>query len=271
MALATALVAVALAAGTGAAAPTPALAASAFPTATDTSATTTVESSILSWINRDRAARSLRPLRLDGAVRTLARERASNLAAAATFSHDAAGGPLGSALAADSIQFWSAGEAIAWTIAPPGSIAASSMYSGLKKSAAHWALLMSRTYNYVGIGVAERTSDHRTFLAIVLTESRDHTPPYSKVTSATRSGTTVTFHWYGKDRPLQTHTAGFRDFDVEYRVDDGAWRLVRDNTTSTGTSWTNRVRGHTYWVRVRGRDRAGNCSPWSAPMGVRVP
>jgi uncharacterized protein YkwD len=233
--------------------------------------TLTVESYLLTWLNRDRAARGLRPLRLDSAVRALARERAANLAGASSFSHAAAGGDIGAALAEARIQHWSAGENIAWTLSPPGAYAASSIYSRLRRSSAHWALMMSRTFNYVGIGAAERASDGRTFVSIVFTESRDHTPPTARMSSATRSGTTVTFRWTGADRPLQTHTAGLRDFDVEYRIDGGTWRLVRDNTTATGTSWTNRPRGHTYWVRVRSRDRAGNLSAWSTPKGITVP
>ena len=78
-------------------------------------------------------------------------------------------------------------------------------------------------------------------------------------------------HEVSSPRMPTEDTAGFRDFDVEYRIDGGAWRLVRDNTTATGTSWTSRQPGHTYWVRVRGRDRAGNSSAWSKPMGVTVP
>ena len=216
-------------------------------------------------------ARYLQPLRLDPALRTLARERAANLVAASAFSHAAAGGDIGAALRADYIQYWSAGEDIAWTNAPWGSTAASWIYRGLRGSPVHWALMMSRTFNYVGVGAGERQRDGRTFVSIIFTESRDHTPPIASMRSATRSGTTVTFKWYGRDRLLQTHTAGFRDFDVEYRVDEGAWRLVRDNTTSTGTTWASRPRGHTYWVRVRGRDRAGNVSSWSAPLGLHVP
>lgn len=237
----------------------------------DPGTTATVESSLLVWLNRDRAARGLRAFRLDTRVRALARERAANLAATSTFSHAAAGGDIGVALQAARIHYWSAGECIAWTMLPPGATAASAIYSRLRASSAHWALLMSRTFNYVGIGAAVRASDGRTLVSIVITESRDHTPPTARVTSVTRSGTTVTFRWSGADRPLQSHTAGFRDFDVEYRVDAGTWRLVRDNTTATGTSWASRAPGHTYWVRVRGRDRAGNASPWSTPLGVRVP
>ena len=88
---------------------------------------------------------------------------------------------------------------------------------------------MSPTLNYVGFGVAVRSSSGRVFASAIFTESRDHTAPAAKVDSVSRSGTTLTFAWHGYDAPLQTHWARLRDFDAWYRVDDGPWRLVRDN------------------------------------------
>ena len=38
-----------------------------------------------------------------------------------------------------------------------------------------------------------------------------------------RSGTTVTWTWSGADTALQTHTAGLKNFDVQYRVGSGTW------------------------------------------------
>jgi len=245
--------------------------ASSRPASAATSTSTSVESYLLAWTNRDRAVRGLRPLRLDARVRTLARQRAANLAASTTFSHNAAGGSIGTALAAAGIQWWAVGEDIAYMPGAYGKSAASGIYALLRNSPQHWSMLMSRTYNYIGIGAAERSRDHRTFASLLFTESRDHSAPVVRVTGATRSGTAVSFRWSGHDLALQTHTAGFRDFDVRYRRDGGAWILVRDNTTSLGATWTGRARGHWYWVSVRGRDRNGNVSAWSPARGVYVP
>ena len=210
-------------------------------------------------------------MRLGAALRDLARDRVANLVAASTSSHAGGGGSIDAALAGGGIQHWSCGEAIGWTSAPWGTDAAASIYRMFRQSSSHWTLLMSRTFNYVGIGVGERARDHKTFVSIIFTESRDHTAPIATMTGATRSETTISFQWSGRDRLLQTHTAGLRDFDVEYRVDDGPWCLVRDSTTATGASWADRPRGHTYALRVRSRDRAGNLSAWSSPMSVSVP
>ena len=43
----------------------------------------------------------------------------------------------------------------------------------------------------------------------------------ARVTGASRSGDDVSWTWNGYDPRLQTHTAGFRDFDVQYRVGSG--------------------------------------------------
>jgi hypothetical protein len=62
-----------------------------------------------------------------------------------------------------------------------------------------------------------------------------------------------------------------RDYDAWYRVDGGAWRLIRDDTTATSLRLTSRDQGHRYWLKVRARDRAGNVGRPSAAVSVWVP
>lgn len=259
--LATILV-LAMALGAGATHPLPAAAASR--------TTASAEASLLAWTNRDRAARGLRPLRSDSRLVAIAGTRAGNLAAASTFSHAAAGGSLTPALARAGVQWYAWGEDIAWRTGGLTSTTVAGIYKAWRGSASHWALLMSRTMNYVGFGVAMR-SDGRVFASAVFTESRDHTAPSAKIDAATRSGTTITFTWHGYDPPLQTHWARLRDFDAWYRVDGGTWRLVRDNTTGTSLRLASRAHGHRYWLMVRARDRAGNVGRTSTPASVWVP
>jgi hypothetical protein len=132
-------------------------------------------------------------------------------------------------------------------------------------------MLMSPTMNYVGFGLAVRPSDGQLFASAVFTESRDHTAPGVKMDGPTRSGTTITFAWHGRDPLLQSHWAGLRDYDAWYRVDGGAWRLVRDNTTATSLRLVSRAPGHRYWLKVQPRDRAGNVGRTSTPISVWVP
>jgi uncharacterized protein YkwD len=229
------------------------------------------EASLLAWTNRDRAALGLRPLRSDPPLAAIAETRAGNLAAATTFSHEAAGGDLAVALASAGVQWYAWGENIArW----PGGLTTTSVaaiYQAWRKSASHWALLMSRTMNYVGFGITVRASDGQAFASAVLTESRDHTAPTARIDDVSRSGTTITFTWHGLDPVLQSHWAGLRDYDAWYRVDGGTWRLVRDNTTATSLRLASRAHGHRYWLKVRARDRAGNVGRQSAAISAWVP
>jgi uncharacterized protein YkwD len=232
---------------------------------------TSVATTLLSMTNADRVARGLRPLRADTALAWIARDRATNLTTASTFSHSAAGQSLSSSLDQARIQWYAWAENLAYTVGGLRSSTAAAIYSRWKGSPGHWAALMSRTLNYVGVGVAVRSSDGRVFACAVFTESRDHTAPGARIDSVSRSGTTVTFAWHGYDAPLQTHWAGLRDFDVWYRVDDGAWKLIRDNTTATSIRLTSRAPGHRYWLMVRARDRAGNVGRTSSPLSAWVP
>lgn len=231
----------------------------------------TVEASILALVNKERSARGLRPLRRDLPLAAIADERVANLVGATTFSHAAAGGSLTTSLTAARVQWYRWGEVLAWRSGGVTSYTAAAIVGGWKRSSTHWAALMSRTFNYVGFGVAVRPSDGRVFAAGVLTESKDHTAPGAKIASATRSGTTIAFTWRGYDPPLQTHWAGLRDFDVWYRVDGGTWRMIRDNTTATSIKLSSRARGHRYELMVRARDRVNNVGAKSAPVGIWVP
>ena len=258
-----AILAVDVALGAAAAHPVPAAAASRTPTS--------AEASLLAWTNRDRAALGLLPLRPDPRLAAIAGTRAGNLAAATTFSHEAAGGALSVALAEAGVQWYAWGENIAYWPGGLSGTTVAAIYDAWRNSASHWALLMSRTMNYVGFGVVVRPSDGQAFASAVLTESRDHTAPTARIDDVTRIGTTITFSWHGYDAPLQTHWAGLRDYDAWYRVDGGAWRLIRDDTTATSLRLTSRDQGHRYWLKVRARDRAGNVGRPSAAVSVWVP
>ena len=77
----------------------------------------------------------------------------------------------------------------------------------------------------------------------------------------------MTWSWAGDDRPLAALTAGLRSFDVQRRIDGGAWVFIRTSTTTR--SWSSSVAvGHRVSVRVRARDRAGNTGSWSSAVSV---
>ena len=131
--------------------------------------------------------------------------------------------------------------------------------------------MMSSRYNYLGIGLGYRWPDGATYASIVFAEMPDHSRPSVKVTSAGRTGTSVWFRYSGTDALLQTHTAGMRDYDIAYRVDNGSWTIIRLHRIARSITFSSRAHGHTYYIAVRARDRVGNVSSWSAPAHVTVP
>ncbi len=239
------------------------------PTAANAATASELEAQLLRNINRDRVERDLRPLRRDPRLADLAGDRAATLAAKNVLSHSAAG-DLDSQLEAREIQWYSYGEAIGYA-GGWSSSTVSYLYSLWKSSSTHWGLITSSRFNYIGIGLAYRSSSGRTYGAIVFTESVDHTRPAAKMMSASLSGTTVTWTWRTWDRRLQTHTAGVRDLDVQYRAGWGSWRTIRDNTTATSLTLSGRSHGQSYAVRVRSRDKRGYLSTWTAEVRVHVP
>jgi hypothetical protein len=139
-----------------------------------------------------------------------------------------------------------------------------------KGSPYHHAIMFSNRYNYIGVGIA-RASNGSTYSSILFTESADHTRPSAHNSSLSYSGSTVRFAWSGSDPRLQTHTAGLRSFDVEYRVDGGPWHLLRNNTTSRSLSLSGRAHRHYYSFRVQSADRRGNLSAWTAEKRIWLP
>jgi uncharacterized protein YkwD len=234
------------------------------------STATAMAADIMVWLNRDRAAAGLRPLRAWTSLAALAGQRAASMSAIRTLSHQAAGGDPGAALTSSGIGWYSYGEAIGETSYPWGTTAAANLYSMWTASAVHHAMLFSATYNYIGVGIA-RASDGSTWSSLLFTESADHTPPVARNGSLVRSGTSLTCRWSGADPVLQTHTAGLRGFNVQYRADSGAWITIRRLTAMTWLGLSNRRHGTSYSFRVQAVDRRGNLSAWTAAKRIWVP
>lgn len=229
-----------------------------------------VADSIVARINNARVNRGLRPFRTWGSLEQIATVRAQRNADAGTLSH-AIGGNLTTQLSDANVQWFKYGETLAWTSIGYSSSAAQSVVSMWSRSPSHWTLLMSSSFNYIGVGVARRSANGATYVSAVMTESVDHTRPGARMTAGSRSGTTVAWNWTGWDPKLQTHTAGLRNFDVQYRIDSGTWRTIRTGITATGLSLRERPRGHSYGLRVRSRDRRGNLSAWTSELRIWVP
>jgi uncharacterized protein YkwD len=246
-----------------------AVTAFAAPASAATSAST-AEAMIIGWVNTDRAEAGLKPLRGDKTLAYLAGLRASRMASANTLSHTV-GGNLSYQLDYLDVQWYRYGETIGWSSAAWTVDAAWAIYRSWMASSPHRALLMSDRFNYIGLGLAYRSSNGRTFGSAVMTESLDHTPSIARIVTRGRSGDDIAWTWQGYDPRLQTHTAGLRDYDVQYRVDSGDWRLIRDNTTATSLLLRDRAHGRYYAIRVRATDRRGNVGAWTAQSRIWVP
>jgi uncharacterized protein YkwD len=248
-----------------------ALAVTAFaaPVSAATSAST-AEAMIIGWVNTERAAAGLTPLRGDSDLAYIAGVRASRMASSNTMSHTV-GGNLANQLAYLHVQWYRYGETIAWSTADWTVDAARAIYRTWMNSAPHRALLMSTRFNYIGLGLAYRSSNHRTFSSAVMTESVDHTRAVARIKTKSVSGDDVSWTWNGYDPRLQTHTAGLRDFDVQYRIGYGAWLTIFDNSTSKSLVLRDRVHGQSYAIRVRATDRRGNVGKWTLEQRVWVP
>jgi uncharacterized protein YkwD len=225
---------------------------------------------IRTWLNHDRALHGLRSLRVDVNLAGIATTRAQTLASLGLLSHSAPGN-LSSQLNAAGVRWYGWGEDIGYSSYSWGHDVALSLYTMWKHSPGHWSLMMSSRYNYLGIGLGYRWPDGATYSSIVFAEMPDHSAPTARMTSASRSGTNVTFHYKGTDTILQTHSAGMKDYDVEYKVDGGAWKIIKTHRISSSITLSYRVRGHTYYIAVRARDRNGNVGRWSSSRHVYVP
>lgn len=231
---------------------------------------TEAEAMLLGWVNTERKARSLVPLVRWHPLAVVAGRRATRMAQLNTASHGA-GGDLAAQLRGQGVTWYRMGENVGYSTASWTVDAARHLFQMWKASPGHWSLLMSDRFNYVGVGLAYRSSNKRTFGSVVFTESVDHSGARAKITSVTRSGNDVRWTWTGSDRPLQTHTAGLRDFDVQYRVNSGDWRTIRNDTTATSITLKDRVRGRYYSIRVRATDKRGNVGAWTSASRIWVP
>jgi uncharacterized protein YkwD len=241
------------------------------PLAVQASAETDAESLAVDLVNAQRVSAGLVPLRRYYKLAAIAGTRAARMRDANTLSHTV-GGSITTQFASAGVTWYSYGETIGYSYASWASGAARDLVRLWMASPAHRALLMSSKSNYIGVGLAYRSSNGRTYGSIVMTESPDRNGARSWVTkTAITGGNDITWTWSGADLRLQTHTAGLRDYDVQYRVGYGSWHTVYNDTTRTSLTLWNRTHGTTYGVRVRATDRRGNIGAWTAEKRVKLP
>jgi uncharacterized protein YkwD len=237
----------------------------------------TAEASLVSMINADRAAVGLLPLRLDARLSAIAGERSASMAAAGQLSHVQPDGRTAvDMIRADGITWYAVGETIGWNTNPRLRDSTVVVNRGWLSSPEHAAIIRSPDYNYFGVGLGVTADGGRYWTAIFI-RGPDRTAPWAKMLAPTRGlyvtlasrrqVRLVTWSWTGDDLRLAALTSGLRSFEVQRRVDGGAWVSVW--TSTTRRSWSSSVGlGHRVQVRVRARDNAGNVGAWSSAVGL---
>ncbi len=225
------------------------------------------ERTVFDLTNERRSNAGLVVLRGDPRLFELARERAQYMADTDTFSHTQADGTNVFDLMSDrDITWYGAGEIIAWNTAAALDYSASFAVKAWMDSPGHKAIIMSKGYNYVGFGLAISPETGKRFWAGVYMKGPDRTGAWAKIgsvgsTVVDATHAKVTTKWTGNDTRLQVLTSGLRYYQVQQRKDGGTWTDYGVVTSTTfAKTWP---RGHTYDVRVRARDKAGNWGAWS--------
>jgi hypothetical protein len=230
------------------------------------------ETKMVSLLNAERAKAGLVSLKVDGRLSSIARARSADMVAKRYFSHTQPDGRnVFDLLNAAKVTWYGAGEIIAWNNWPTLADSATQAKNGWMGSAGHRNIVMSSSYNYVGIGLAVDASTGKKIWTGVFIKGPDRTGGWVRYQSTTSLASDlagsaayryVTVKWSGGDVRLAVLTAGHRHYQVQVSTDGGAWNVFSNGQTST--SRTIRAwRGHDYTVRVRACDKAGNCGPWA--------
>jgi len=223
-------------------------------------------------LNADRAAAGLVPVRVDSRLTSIARARSADMAAKNYFSHTQPDGrTVFDILSASAIKWYTAGEIIAWNTWPTLTDSVSVANDMWLNSPTHRSIIMATAYNYMGIGLAIDGSGKKYWTAVFI-KGPDRTGGWVTITplaqpaavsiASVSTSRVVSLSWRGGDIPLVVLTAGFRNYQIQRRIDGGPWAWATTWTTSTSRT-IKAYAGRTYDFRLRACDRAGNCGRWS--------
>jgi uncharacterized protein YkwD len=226
------------------------------------------ELAMVDALNVDRTTRGLVPVRIDSRLMAIARARSVDMATKNYFSHTQPDGrQVFDILSAQKITWYGAGEIIAWNNYPTLETSIPAANTGWLNSPDHKAIVVSTSFNYVGVGLALGSNGKKIWTAVYmkgpdLTGARAKTATPTIANGSTSASKRVTVTWSGGDVPLQVLTSGFHSYQVQRRVDGGGWKIVWIGTTRKSMT-LDLATNHTYEFRVAARDKAGNWGAWS--------
>jgi uncharacterized protein YkwD len=251
------------------------VAAPATTAADETMTITAAESAMVATLNADRQEKGLVPVRVDTRLMAIARARSADMVTNNYFSHvQPDGRNVFDIIKASGIAWFGAGEIIARNNYPTLSTSLQAANLGWLGSPGHYAIIISTTYNYVGVGLAvDAATGNKVWTAVYL-KGPDRTGAKAAARTPTvRAGSTssrrrVTVSWSGADVRLQVLTSGLYNYWIQRQTDSGRWATVTSSTLRTSRAF-DLPRHHTYHFRIRARDHAGNWGNWST-VGVSV-
>ena len=226
------------------------------------------ELAMVDALNVDRTTRGLVPVRVDSRLMAIARARSADMAAKNYFSHTQPDGRnVFDLISAQKITWYGAGEIIAWNNYPTYETSVAAANNQWLDSPGHKAIVVSTSYNYVGVGLALGSNGKKLWTAVYmkgpdLTGAKAKTATPTIAAGSTTASKRVTVTWSGGDVPLQVLTSGFHSYQVQRRSDGGDWTIVWIGTTRKSMT-LDLATNHTYEFRVAARDNAGNWGAWS--------
>jgi len=233
----------------------------------DEVALSAAETAMVAALNLDRTSHGLIPVRVDPRLMAIARARSDDMVAKDYFAHvQPDGRNVFDIYTAQHITWYNGGEIIAYNGFPMDSTVAAANYQW-KNSPTHYSIIMSTSYNYVGVGLAvDPVTGKKVWTADYLrgpdrTAARATVYTPKVVAGPTASTRYAKLSWTGYDVRLQAYTSGLRSYTVQRRVDGGTWTSVLVGTTAH-TATVKMSLGHLYEFRFVARDGAGNHGTW---------
>ena len=127
------------------------------------------ELAMVDALNVDRTTRGLVPVRVDSRLMAIARARSADMATKDYFSHTQPDGRnVFDIISAKKITWYGAGEIIAWNNYPTLETSVAAANNQWLNSPGHKAIVVSTTYNYVGVGLALGTNGKKLWTAVYM-------------------------------------------------------------------------------------------------------